>query len=79
MHGSDEGFKPKHDKTKNGTCHGVRLAIWVTSDFSKISLRLSGALEFWRVCRHEGPELMGGLTKRDVLVVVNLVVKCATL
>ena len=32
----------------------------MTQDFSKISLRLSGAVEFWRVCGHDGPEFDPG-------------------
>ena len=45
MHGSDEGFKPKYDKAKNGPSH----EIWMSSDLSEISLHLSDTADFRRI------------------------------
>ena len=41
----------KYISTKNGSCHGVGPEIGMSADFSKISLRLSCAVEFWRVLK----------------------------
>ena len=50
MHGSEEGLMPKHEKTKNVCCRGVKPVIRMTSDFSDISLCLSGTVDCQRDC-----------------------------